>query len=128
GPKWYAKTGYWKPPPADHYPNYYPQTPEMLYTAALLLRRDMTPAILHFTFGLACGLLVALIARRYGRPTVPLLAFALFYSMPRFTSLTSVAYTDFVILALTLGAFEAYLQWRESGSQRWLLLTCALSS
>ena len=127
-PKCYSRTGDLRPPPVDHYPNYYPQTPEMLYTAALLLRRDITPAILHFFFGLACALLVAAIARRFGGPAVPLLAFAVFYSMPRFTALAHVAYSDFILLCLTLAAFEAYLQWIESRVRRWLLLSCVLAS
>lgn len=128
GSKFYAQSGTWKPPPVDHCPNYYPQTPEMLYTIGMLLHRDITPATIHFLFALTSVLLVVLIARRIAEPLFALLAGIIFYTMPRFTSLTHVAYTDFIILLLCLAAFECYLEWQQSNGRRWILLGFVLLS
>ena len=124
-PKSYVKTGSWAPPPVDHYPNYYPQSPEIIYASLMLFRRDITPAIFHFLLGIACLAPLFLIARRFMSGKYALLACIIFYTMPRFTSLTYLAYTDMFILLISLAALEMYLLWRQTENRRWLY-ACAL--
>lgn len=128
GPKWYIKTGYWKPPPVDHYPNYYPQSMEMIYTVGMLFRRDLTPAMIHFSYGMLSLLALFLISCRIMDIRGALLACVIFSTMPRFTSLIHIAYTDFIVLYLSLAAFECYFQWTETRLRMWIFLCGILMS
>jgi len=85
--------------------SYYPFNTEMLYTLALLLKREGLPKLLHFSSGILCLGAIFSFCKRYFSELVGIIACAIFYSIP-FLAMNSwvtgndVALSYFFILSI----------------------------
>jgi len=106
----------------------FPQLNEMLFTASLLVADDVTAQLTQWLcFAVTAAAIVA-IARAAGSDRAgALLGAAIWFSIPLVSYLGSHAYIDCgLTMAVTL-AFAAWMQWRSTAHEGWLVLTGAFA-
>jgi hypothetical protein len=119
----------------DNYYLFFPSFVEMLFTAAMALKGDIVPQLIHFGYLLlTLGALGAFAARHWERRS-GLLAIALFLSIPTAVQIATWSYVDLALTFYSFAALYALLNWlsqeksadpSQRGSQSpsvgWLLL------
>ncbi|HFE67310.1 MAG TPA: phospholipid carrier-dependent glycosyltransferase, partial [Chloroflexi bacterium] len=96
---------------------------EMLFMMGMALRSDAVAQLVHFTFGLLLAGMVYTITTRSLQLSSGWTAVLLLFATPMFMLLAPWAYNDLALAFVTLGSLYAYLQWRQTGNWRWLLLS-----
>lgn len=125
GPQKYLADGRILAHTENHYLGF-PQGVEMLFTLAKgLFGRDTVP--IHFLFGILALMSAGGIARRYADESTGWLAMALLLSSYSIWLLFGWSYVDLGVMAYALLALIAVTRWRETGSEKWLLLAGVLA-
>jgi hypothetical protein len=120
GPKNYLADGRVLAHPENHYLGF-PQGVEMLFALTMgLFGRDTVPV--HFLFGFLTLLAVGGITRRYADENAGWLAIALLLSSYSLWALFGWAYVDLGAMAYAAMALIAITRWRETQSEKWLVL------
>lgn len=103
--------------------SYFPQGMESLFAMALMVRCDRAPAVIHFCFGLSALAGGYRLARRLGasRPFALLPVLALTVT-PIFWFEMTAPYVDLGVMAFTVLAFLALVQWPETGNRSFAVL------
>jgi len=102
-----------------------PQLMEMFYLLGLLLEGDVLAQLVHFSFAILLVAAVFSAARQFLPRTSPLLAVALFLSVPVITTLAAWAYIDLCLTFFLFCALYALFRWRANGSSGWLSTSAA---
>jgi Dolichyl-phosphate-mannose-protein mannosyltransferase len=120
GPKHYLADGRILAHTENHYLGF-PQGVEMLFTLTMgLFGRDTVP--IHFLLGVLALLAAGGITRRYADENAGWLAMVLLLSSYSIWLLFGWAYVDLGVMAYALLALIAITRWRETQSEKWLLL------
>ncbi len=120
GPKDYLADGRILAHTENHYLGF-PEGVEILFTLTMgLLGRDTVPV--HFLFGVLALLAAGGITRRYADEEAGWLAMVLLMSSYSIWLLFGWAYVDLGVMAYALLALIAITRWRETQSEKWLLL------
>jgi 4-amino-4-deoxy-L-arabinose transferase-like glycosyltransferase len=105
----------------------FPSLVEMLFLAAMLLKGDIVAKLVHFTYALLTIGLLYSFARRYLQARLPLLATAIFLSVPSIVLVSTWAYVDLGLAFYTFAAFYGFVTWTKVEDRHWLVLTGVLS-
>ncbi len=101
--------------------SYLPQNIDLLYIIPLAFGNDVAPRIMHLLFAVLTGLIIyCYFIPRAGR-VYALLAMLLYISTPLVFNLSRMAYIDHGSAFYSTLALVAALNWKESGSRRWLV-------
>ena len=107
----------------------YPFGTEMLYTLAMMLESDISANLVNFLFAVGQALVAYAFARRYlNHGPLPLLAAAIFLSLPVVVWLMPQAYVEFsqgFLICASVYALVASFTGPEKGG-RWLFLSAAM--
>jgi hypothetical protein len=127
----------------DNYLLFSPSFMEMLFTAAMALKSDVIPRLVHLSYLLLTLGAMGAFAARYWERRLGLLAVALFLSIPTAVQISTWAYVDFALVFYSFAAIYALLNWLsledprtehgqvESPSSGWLIvagLSCGASA
>jgi 4-amino-4-deoxy-L-arabinose transferase-like glycosyltransferase len=105
-----------------------PQGMEMLYTAAFALGRHSAAKLVEFAFFAATLPLFFRISRRLGLGDLAGLVAAVFYCSAPVAGVTGASsYNDAAGVFFALAAFYLLLVWRDTGAQRYLVLSGILA-
>jgi hypothetical protein len=126
GPKTYIETARVSYVP-DNFHLSFPSLTEMLFMCGMLLKGDIVPHLLHLSVGaLTVAAIYAFSRQRFGS-YVPVLAAALFASIPTVVTVATWAYVDLALVFYSFLAFLAVLRWLEDPtSYKWALVGGAL--
>lgn len=126
GPKWDIAAGRLNVPEAIPVLGYSPSV-EMIFSFAMLLGDERAAGPIHWAFGLfLCGLVWAA-GKRLGTARTAWLAVALLLNTASIVILMGEPYIDIALLAFGFAGLFALNRWRESGSDRWLILVGAFA-
>lgn len=101
--------------------SYLPQNVDLLYIIPLAFGNDVLPRLTHLLFAVLTGLVIyCYLIPRAGR-VYALLAMLLYISTPLVFNLSRMAYIDHGSAFYSTLALVAALNWKESGSRRWLV-------
>jgi hypothetical protein len=95
----------------DNYLLFAPAFGEMLFTAAMGLRSDVVPRLIHFGYLLLTLGALGAFAARHWKPRMGLVAIALFLSFPTAVRISTRAYVDFSLAFYSFAALYALLNW-----------------
>lgn len=95
----------------DNYLLFAPAFGEMLFTAAMGLRSDVVPRLIHFGYLLLTLGALGAFAARHWKPRLGLVAMALFLSFPTAVRISTRAYVDFALAFYLFAALYALLNW-----------------
>lgn len=126
GPKMYVSEGrlLWVP---DNFHLNFPALTEMLFTCAMLLKGDILAHLIHLAYGVLTALAIYCFTRKHFTCDIPLLASALFASIPTAVTIAAWAYVDLALAFYTFMAFFALMNWFDTSDQkRWLILAGVL--
>lgn len=127
GPKMYANEGrvVWVP---DNFHLNFPALTEMLFTCSILLKGDILAHLIHLTYGALTALAIYSFSSKHFTGQVPLLASALFASIPTAVTIATWAYVDLALAFYMFMAFFALMNWLDARTERrWLFLAGILS-
>jgi len=108
--------------------SYYPQTTEMLYTVAMLVRNDRTAKQINYLLGLLLLLSLLCLGSTYFDMKTALLAACIFYTSPFCTQLSGVALVDLALGFYGLLCIMAILAWIKSDFSPGLLVMAGFMS
>ncbi|MGA1790107.1 MAG: ArnT family glycosyltransferase [bacterium] len=108
--------------------SYYPQTTEMLYTVAMLVRSDRTAKLINYLLGLLLLLSVLYLGSTYFDMKTALLSACIFYTSPFCTQLSGVALVDLALGFYGLLCIMAILAWIKSDFSPGLLVLAGFMS
>ena len=101
----------------------FPSLVEMVYLAAMLLKGDIVPQLIHLGYlGLVLLGLYAL-AERYLNARIGIMACAILIAVPSIIMVASWAYVDLALAFYAFIAFFAWLNARQTTEWRWYVLT-----
>ncbi len=100
--------------------------PNMLFTAAFVLRGDVLARLLSATFGVLCTLAVFALGRRLFGRRVALWAAILFATMPLSVTLMIRAWVEPALTTYVLLGVLAAAAWQASGNRSWLALAAVM--
>lgn len=126
GPKMYVGEGrlLWVP---DNFHLNFPALTEMLFTSAMLLRGDILARLIHLAYGVLTTLAIYCFTRKHFTGDTPLLASALFASIPTAVTIAAWAYVDLALAFYVFMAFFALMNWFDTSEKtRWLILSGVL--
>lgn len=126
GPKTYIDAGrvVWVP---DNFHLSFPALTEMLFMAGMLLKGDILAHLIHLAYGVLTTLAIYCFTRKHFTDDMPLLASALFASIPTAVTIAAWAYVDLAVAFYTFMAFFALMNWFDTPDQkRWLILAGVL--
>lgn len=127
GPKRYLAAGTITAYSDNHFMGF-PQSAEMLYTAAIaFFGRDSAAAPLHFCVGIFGLMATAGVVRRYTNSTAAWTSVFLLISSYSMWTLFGYPYIDLGVMAFGALAITAATAWRETHTTQWLLLMGVLA-
>ena len=126
GPKTYINAGrvVWVP---DNFHLSFPALTEMVFTTAMLLKGDIFARLVHLTYGALTTAAILCFSRKHFTGIVPLLAAALFASIPTAVVISTWAYVDLALTFYEFMAFYALANWFDAPEERrWLVIAGVL--
>jgi hypothetical protein len=103
--------------------HFYSLNMEMLYTLALLLDGGALAKLIHAGMAILSAYGIYLLSKRYFPSPIPLLAAALFYSLPQVAWMSSTTFNENGWMFFGVLSVMAWLLWWDTQDKRWLYLT-----
>jgi hypothetical protein len=101
----------------------FPSLVEMVYLAAMLLKGDIVPQLIHLGYLGLVLLGVYALAERYLNARIGIMACAILIAVPSIVMVASWAYVDLALAFYAFIAFFAWLNARQTTEWRWYVLT-----
>jgi 4-amino-4-deoxy-L-arabinose transferase-like glycosyltransferase len=93
------------------FPQFFPQTIQMLYTLGLLLRGEMVAKLINFFFGIIVLFCIYHFTKKFISDKVALLSSAVYYTMPLTTNMSGLVRANFAQAYFVLLSLWAFLLW-----------------